>query len=105
KNTSLPPKERTAAVLAAVPDFVRGRNEFAKFLIEEGQVEAAAEHFRRSIAAEPRRHETHLRLGVVLASEGQLEEAIREYEQALELCSRDAYLRYQIAVAYLRTGR
>lgn len=105
KNTNLPLKERTAAVVDAVPNFVRGRNQLADFLIREGQIAAAAEHYRRSIAAEPRRHETHLRLGVVLASEGKIEEAIREYERALELCSRDAYLRYQIAVAYLRAGR
>ncbi|MGH9371904.1 MAG: tetratricopeptide repeat protein [Vicinamibacterales bacterium] len=71
---------------------------------QDGQLERAAQAYRRAIAADPRLAEAHANLGAVLARLGQYEEAVASYERALAINPRLNAARLNLGLAHYRAG-
>ncbi|MCH7726659.1 MAG: tetratricopeptide repeat protein [Planctomycetes bacterium] len=57
----------------------------AETLVRKGEIEDAIRHFRRSAELAPDAAQTHMRLGMVLAREGDLKEAEKCFRQVLRI--------------------
>jgi protein O-mannosyl-transferase len=71
---------------------VTNRNSFAEdslggALINAGRIEDAVPHFRNAVAIDPRDPVAHLNIGAYEQQQGQLENALGEYQQVLSLTS------------------
>ena len=74
----------------------------------QGQHELAIREYRAVLALEPRRPGIHFRLGRTLLARGQPElqsEALREFEQELQLDSTNGNAAYEAAEIYRRSGQ
>lgn len=72
---------------------------------KQGELERAAEAYRRAIEAEPEFAEAHANLGAVLARLGREDEAIAAYERALRIKPQLTAARVNLGLAHYRTGR
>lgn len=71
---------------------------------QQGELERAAEAYRRAIEIEPRYAEAHANLGVVLARLGQYDEAVACYERALRFNPQLNAARLNLGLAQYRAG-
>jgi protein O-GlcNAc transferase len=71
---------------------------------QQGELERAAEAYRRAIEAEPRYAEAHANLGAVLARLGRYDEAVACYERALRINPQLNAARLNLGLARYRAG-
>jgi tetratricopeptide (TPR) repeat protein len=71
---------------------------------QRGELERAAEAYRRAIETEPRYAEAHANLGAVLARLGRYDEAVMSYERALRLNPQLNAVRLNLGLAHYRVG-
>src|SRR6266542_1453581 len=71
---------------------------------QRGELERAAEAYRRAITAEPEYAEAHANLGAVLARLGRYDEAVACYERALRLNPQLNAARLNLGLAHYRAG-
>lgn len=71
---------------------------------QRGDLERAAEAYRRAIDAEPRYAEAHANLGAVLARLGQYDQAVVSYERALLINPHLNAARVNLGLAHYRAG-
>ena len=71
---------------------------------QRGELERAAEAYRRAITAEPEYAEAHANLGAVLARLGRYDEAVACYERALRLNPQLNAARLNLGLAHCRAG-
>ena len=71
---------------------------------QRGELEHAAEAYRRAIEAEPRYAEAHANLGAVLAQLGQYDQAVSCYERALLINPQLNAARLNLGLAHYRVG-
>ena len=71
---------------------------------QRGELERAAEAYRRAIALEPRFAEAHANLGAVLARPGRYEEAVAAYGRALAIDPKLKAARLNLGLAHYRAG-
>lgn len=62
----------------------------------------AAEAFHRACRLEPRRYEPHFNVGTILESAGRYQQAVREYEIALELAPDQIEVMENLARCYIK---
>jgi type IV pilus assembly protein PilF len=105
------------ATLAQDPTFVRPSRALVNLgwaHYKSGDLEAAKLQFERALRADPANHVAHLDLGIVFYDKGELVEAIRHFEEAVNLIAErpvqvfgpaEAEARYRMAQAYLRLGQ
>ena len=104
-------------VLTEDPTFVRPSRALVNLgwaHYKSGDLEAAKADFERALRADPANHVAHLDLGIVFYDKGELVEAIRHFEEAVNLVAErpvkvfgpaEAEARYRMAQAYLRLGQ
>jgi superkiller protein 3 len=90
--------------LAANPNHVKANNNLALALLELGQLEEAAGHFKTSLQFEPKA-EIYSDLGFAVARLGKSDEAFADYQKALELDPNCASAHANLAVAFVQTGK
>jgi tetratricopeptide (TPR) repeat protein len=71
---------------------------------QRGELEQAADAYRRAIEAEPRYAEAHANLGAVLAQLGQYDQAVSCYERALLINPQLNAARLNLGLAHYRVG-
>ena len=71
---------------------------------EHGDLNTAIADFRSALALKPNLIEARANLGAALAAAGQLDAAIAEDSQVLELSPQNDAVRMNLAMAYYRTG-
>lgn len=69
------------------PESSVGHAGLGALLLRQGRVTEAIEHYRKSVADNPRYEEAHNNLGIALARQGRLDEAITHYERAIAIRS------------------
>ena len=74
-------------------------------LQEAGQLEGAADAYRRFLDRQPDNVEALSNLGVVYAGLGRFDDAIAMYERALEQSYLNASIRMNLGLAYYKSGR
>jgi tetratricopeptide (TPR) repeat protein len=89
--------------LATDPQHAKAHNNLALALVELGELQNAADHFRASLAIEPKA-EIYSDLGFVMAQLGKPDEALADYQKALELDPNCASAHFNLAVSLLRAG-
>jgi tetratricopeptide (TPR) repeat protein len=81
---------------------------------KSGNLEAAVEDFRAAVEADGNNYHAHLNLGIVFYDRGDLVEAVREFNQVLEIVdlrpasivgATRAQARFRLAQAYVKLGR
>lgn len=72
---------------------------------QRGELERAAEAYRRAIEIEPRFAEAHANLGAVLARLGRYEEAVASDERALAIDPKLTAARLNLGLAHYRAGK
>jgi len=92
------------AALATHPDLLVARNNLGIVHVHRGDAARAEEVFRDILRADPRFHRAHYNLGVVLASQGRLREALASFRRAAALAPSDADVRYDIGLLQRRLG-
>ena len=80
-------KQYFERAMAIYPNWAEARNNYGQLIAQGGDLEMGIRYFREAIALNPSIR-AHLNLGVALAKEGQLEEAIQPLRRAAELNSR-----------------
>jgi tetratricopeptide (TPR) repeat protein len=58
-------------------------NNLGNYLVDQGKLEAAREHYSRALAIEPTYAEAHVNLGMVLSRQGKLEESMKHIRTGL----------------------
>jgi tetratricopeptide (TPR) repeat protein len=71
---------------------------------QRGDLQRAADAYRRAIDADPRLAEAHANLGAVLARLGEYEQAVASYERALSLNPKLNAARVNLGLAHYRAG-
>jgi tetratricopeptide (TPR) repeat protein len=71
---------------------------------QRGDLERAADAYRRAIALAPQFAEAHANLGAVLARAGRYEEAVAAYARALEINPKLTAARLNLGLAHYRAG-
>ncbi len=98
-------------ILELAPDDVGTRFEFARWLMEQGRWEEAAEQLARVVELDPERAQAHALYGRLLLELDRLPEAVQHLERALELLPPEdegvgvGDLKLMLARAYERLGR
>jgi tetratricopeptide (TPR) repeat protein len=87
--------------LAVDPKHVKAHNNIALASIDLGELELAEAHYRESLAIEPQAA-IHSDLGFVLERQGLADEAIEQYQKALELDPASASAHYNLGGALVR---
>ncbi len=77
-----------------------GLNALGRERYRQGDLEGAAELFRRAVAADPRHFPSRLNLGAVLTRLGRPDEAVGECLKAVELDPSQAKAHFHLANAY-----
>jgi Tfp pilus assembly protein PilF len=103
--------------LAEDPTFVRPSRALVNMgwaHYKSGDLEGAKASFERALSSDASNHVAHLDLGIVYYDKGELVEAIRHFEEAVNLVAErpvkvfgpaEAEARYRMAQAYLRLGQ
>ena len=95
--------ERSVAIK---PDAVPTRLNLARVAEERGRFAEAAGHLLAALAVEPSDDEVRIHLGTIYAKAGRLDDAIREFREALESPSPSDFLAHNgLGVALMRSGR
>jgi tetratricopeptide (TPR) repeat protein len=89
--------------LAADPDHVKTHNNLALALVELGRLEEAARHFETSLRFEPKA-EIYSDLGFIMAQLGKNEDALADYQKALDLDPNCASAHFNLAVNFVQAG-
>jgi tetratricopeptide (TPR) repeat protein len=89
--------------LALDPKHAKAHNNMALASIDLGQLELAEAHYRESLAIEPQ-PAIYNDLGYVLERQGMTDEAVEQYQKALELDPRSASAHYNLGVSLARRG-
>ncbi|MEO8133952.1 MAG: tetratricopeptide repeat protein [Betaproteobacteria bacterium] len=89
--------------LVAKPDHAKAHNNLALALVELGELDDAASHFKASLAIEPKA-EIYSDLGFTMAQLGNSQEALADYQKALELDPNCASAHFNLAVTSVRAG-
>ncbi len=94
------------SAIEATPDNARAHVNFANALRNElGDLGRAEEHYRLALKLRPRHALAHTNLGSVLAITGRLDEAVYEFNQALEINPNLTQARLYLATATGRSGQ
>ncbi len=78
-------------------------NNFGRFFLQRGELDAARRHYEQAAALAPNAYEPQANLGSVLGQQGQMDEAITCYRRAAELDPRQPLVHYNLAA--LLAGR
>ncbi len=89
--------------LAAKPSHAKAHNNLALALVELGELEEAAGHFQASLAIEPKA-EIYSDLGFIKGQLGNSQEALADYQKALDLDPTCASAHFNLAVSFVRAG-
>lgn len=92
-------------MVALQPDNHVGHLNLATWLAQEGRVEEAIPHFRRTIELRPELLLAHLNLGVVLRQRGDLPGAEAELRRAIDLSPESPSAHFQLAMVYADEGK
>ncbi len=96
-----PAIENLAVTLeAAESQFLLGNS-----LLERGQADAAAAHYRRAVELKPDHAEAYCNLGNALLTLGRLDEATANYRQVLKIKPDNAATHFNLANIFMETGR
>jgi Tfp pilus assembly protein PilF len=79
-----PREAEVHAAAAALKDPAAGHELLAELLLSQSKPASAADHARRSVAADPKRVMSHVVLAVVARREGRLEDALASYQRAAD---------------------
>lgn len=90
--------------LATKADQPKAHNNLALVLVELGKLDEAADHFRQSLAIEPKA-EIYSDLGFVLARLGQSDDAFANYQKALALDPSCGSAHFNLAVSLVQAGK
>lgn len=74
-------------------------------LQQAGDMEGAAQGYRKLLAVRPNEVAAHSNLGVLLAHMGHYDEAITEYKKAIELAPGNSGILLNLGLAYYKSGR
>ena len=91
-------------VLAQFPDSDQANEMLAQALLSQNRIPEALAHARHATEVSPSA-ETYRNVGIILAKAGNTQEAIREFEMALQLKPNMADTHCNLAVALQRSGR
>jgi len=75
------------------------------YLMKQGELDEAIEHYERSVQIRPDNFEPHNNLAFALRKAGRLPEAIAQWEEALRRWPNDAELHSNLGLALLQAGR
>ena len=92
------------AALAARPDLLVAQNNVGIVHVHRGSMESAEAIFRYILEKDANFHRAHYNLGVVLAAEGRLPQALQSFQRAATLAPRDADIRYNLGLLRRRLG-
>jgi len=93
--------EKNAALFDQNSDFSQLRFELADKQIELGQFQAAEQNIRAGLKLNPKKAEAYYNLGGILQSKGRYRDAIRQFEQALQLGADPLHTHAILGSAYL----
>lgn len=93
------------SAVKANPANARAHNNLALALEQEGQFEAAIEHYERALSAYAKSAEVHNNLGGVLLRVGRTEEAVAQLRRAVEIRPDYMAAQFNLGVALLRVGQ
>ncbi|MCK5943421.1 MAG: tetratricopeptide repeat protein [Planctomycetes bacterium] len=85
----IPERERLASLAEVAPDDFYSQSMLAMQLTRERQLDEALERYARSVALNPDFGPTHLNYGAALELHGDLDEAERQYQLALQCVDKD----------------
>jgi tetratricopeptide (TPR) repeat protein len=94
-----------AHAVTATPRCVRCHVSRANWLAEQGQPEAAIEHYERALELDPARIDLRTNVGLALMRLGRPADAIPHYEAALERVPDRVAARLSLATALVASGR
>ena len=80
-------------------------NNLGSRLLEQGQVDGAAAHFRQALESDPGFAEAHSNLGNALFRKGRLDQAIAHFQEAVHLDPKLASAHSNLGSALLQQGR
>jgi len=86
------------------PGMLVARNNIGIVHVHRGDLERAERMFRGVLADDRRFHRAHYNLGVVLAAQGQLQDAVASLELAAALAPFDAEVRYNLGLIRRQLG-
>lgn len=92
------------SLLVTNPDLLWARLGLAQTLWQQRNLEAAREHLRIAVSSHPLDAWPHAVLGYILAAEGRKDEALVEYEQAVDLYQYDKVLFVALGNSYVKKG-
>jgi Flp pilus assembly protein TadD len=92
-------------LLSALPDSAEAHDQMGMALAEAGRFAEAAERFREAVALDPAQAVFRANLAMMLKIEGQLDAALKVYDEALACAPDDRRIRLNRAVARLHAGR
>jgi len=91
--------------LANNPDCWMAHNNLGKYLINEGRIEEAMEHYHKAIQINPNNPEGLTGLGIALAAKGRFDEEIENYRKAIQI-NPDFYgAPYNLGIALAARGQ
>lgn len=80
-------------------------NNLGLFLVDQGEMDKAATHFREALRANPLYAEAHNNLGFALSKSGRIDEASKEYLAAIRLDPNFASPHYNLGDALVQQGK
>ena len=92
------------AALAQRPELLVAQNNVGIVHVHRGSMETAESVFRYIVEKDANFHRAHYNLGVVLAAQGKLSEALQSLQRAAALAPRDAEIRYNLGLLRRRLG-
>src|SRR5262245_9375141 len=102
---NVPEVQRTAWVVADVPDGAKPHFDYGSALQKEGKLDEAIEHYRTAIQLNPKYAEAHLNLGSALTSQAKFDTAVPHMETALRLEPNNGDFHLMYANLLQRIGR
>ncbi|MDA8017303.1 MAG: tetratricopeptide repeat protein [Thermoanaerobaculia bacterium] len=104
-GSAVPPLQRAQAVADAVPSYAVARYDLGVLLAEAGDIETAAEEYRKAIQADPAHADAHYNLGNLAFDAGRFEEAIEHFQASLRIKPDSASALGNLGNALLSSGR
>lgn len=94
--------ERNQAIAERVPKSISAQNALAKSLLNEGDYQEVIRVCRATKKLNLSQYRTHMYLGVALTATAKPSVGFTELQRAFELNPRDAFLRFHLAMGYIR---
>lgn len=94
-----------AHALEATAGNAVAHNNLGNALLEEGQTEAAINHYRSALRIDPNYAKAHMNLGNAFMKVGSVDEAVKHYVASIGINPLDAKAHNNLAVAFTAQGR